>query len=225
VSNESWEFMIENETSLHEPRRRPDEELVAAAKNGELPAMEELLSRYREQVCRMVCRRTGNIEEAEDVVQEAMLRAFVNIGRFRGDARFSSWLGTIAVNVAISMKRKQGRTQWIYIDDPNRSNHERSPWALIDPGPSPEQYLGQKERHKLLLQKFRKLRAKYRLTLKTLVLNESSTEKTAQALGITCAAVKSRLYRARRMLLEVSHRREFLRKGRKDRSVAIASGQ
>jgi RNA polymerase sigma-70 factor (ECF subfamily) len=215
--------MIEDQTGLHEPRR-PDEELVAAAKNGELPAMEELLSRYREQVCRIVCRRTENIEEAEDVVQEAMLRAFMNIGGFRGDARFSSWLATIAVNVAISMKRKQGRTQWIYIDDPNRSNHERSPWDLTDPGPTPEQCFRQKERHKLLLQKFRKLRAKYRIPLIALA-NELSTEETAQALGITCAAVKSRLHRARRMLSETPCRNDFPRQGQGDRFVATASGQ
>lgn len=217
--------MIENQTILREPHRRPDEELVAAAKNGELPAMEELLSRYREQVCRIVCRRTQNIEETEDVVQEAMLRAFVNIGRFRGDARFSSWLATIAVNVAISMKRKQRRTQWMYIDDPNRLNQERSTWALIDPGPSPEQYLHQKERHKLLLQKFRKLRAKYRITLIALALNELSTEEAAQTLGITCAAVRSRLHRARRMLSEAPRRHNSPRQGQKDRSVAMTSGQ
>jgi RNA polymerase sigma-70 factor (ECF subfamily) len=217
--------MIENETSLHEPRRRPDEELIIAAKNGELPAMEELLSRYREQVCRIVCRRTENIEEAEDVVQEAMLRAFVNIGSFRGDARFSSWLTTIAVNVAISTQRKHRRTQWIYIDDPNRLNHERSPWDLTDPGPSPEQYLRQKERNKLLLQKFRKLRAKYRITLIAVAFNELSTEEAAQALGITCAALRSRLHRARQMLSEAPSRHDFLRQGQKDRSVAVASGQ
>jgi RNA polymerase sigma-70 factor (ECF subfamily) len=216
--------MIENQTGLHEPRRRPDEELVAAAKNRELPAMEELLSRYREQVCRIVCRRTENIEEAEDVVQETMLRAFMNIGGFRGDARFSSWLATIAVNVAISMKRKQGRTQWIYIDDPNRPNHERSLWDLTDHGSTPEQCFRQKERHKLLLQKFRKLRAKYRIPLIALA-NELSTEETAQALGITCAAAASRLHRARRMLLDASQENGSLRRKRGGVSVAVALGQ
>jgi len=203
--------MSENETSFHEPRRRPDEELVAAAKNGERPAMEELLSRYREQVCRIVCRRTENIEEAEDVVQEAMLRAFVNIGRFRGDARFSSWLATIAVNVAISMKRKQGRTRWVYIDHLTSLNHERSLWALTDPGPTPEQCFRQKEHHKLLMQKVHKLRAKYRTTLIALTLEELSIEEAAQALGITCAAVKSRLHRARRMLSEAPRRQALSR--------------
>lgn len=217
--------MTENEASLYKPRRRPDEELVAAAKDGELSAMDELLSRYREQVCRIVCRRTENIEEAEDVVQEAMLRAFVNIGRFRGNARFSSWLTTIAVNLSISMKRKQGRTQWIYIDDANRLNHERSLCALIDPGPGPEQCLRQKERHTLLLQKFHKLRAKYRIALIALALDELSTEEAAQALGITCAALRSRLHRARRMLSEEPRRHDFPRQGQKDRSVAMASGR
>jgi RNA polymerase sigma-70 factor (ECF subfamily) len=222
VSNESGDSMTENQTILREQRRRPDEELVAASKNEELLAMEELLSRYREQICCIVCRRTENIEEAEDVIQEAMLRVFVNIGTFRGDARFSSWLAAIAVDVAISMKRKHGHTLWIYIDDPNRLNDERNAWALIDPGPSSEQYLRQKERHILLLQKFR---AKYRITLITLALNELSAEEAAQALRITCAAVRSRLHGAMRMLPEALCRHDFPRQGQKDRSIAMAFGR
>jgi RNA polymerase sigma-70 factor (ECF subfamily) len=137
--------MIENQTSLLKPPRLPDEVLVAAAKNGELSAMEELLSRYRDQVYGVVRRRTDNTEEVEDVVQEVMLRAFVNIGKFRGDARFSSWLITIAINVSISMKRKLGRAQWIYLDDPNAPYYQGSSWILADPRPTPEERFLQKK--------------------------------------------------------------------------------
>lgn len=205
--------MIENQSSLHGTRRRPDEELVAAAKSGELFAMEELLSRYRGQVYGVVRRHTSNTEEAEDVVQEAMLRAFVNIGRFRGEARFCSWLITIATNVSISMKRKLGRAQWIYLDDTNGLNHKCGSWAEADSRPTPEQCFLQKEFRQLLQQKFLKLRPKYRVILRTRTLNELSIEETAQALEITPVAVRSRLHRARRMLLDVPQWHGSPRKG------------
>lgn len=225
VNDESENLMVEDQTGLHVLRHRPDDELVAAAKNGELFAMGELLSRYRDQVYRIVRRRTDNAEEAEDVVQEAMLRAFVNIERFRGDARFCSWLITIATNVSISMKRKLGRTQWIYLDDTNGLNHQCSSWAKADPRPTPEQCFLQKERHLLLQHKFLKLQPKYRVILHARTLNELSIEETAQALGITCAAVRSRLHRARRMLLEVPQQRCSSSRGQKSGSVASALSQ
>lgn len=217
--------MIENQTGLRESPRLPDEVLVAAAKKGESYAIEELLSRYRNQVFGVVRRRAANTEEAEDIVQETMLRAFVNIESFRGDARFSSWLITIAVNVSISMKRKLGRARWIYIDDPNGSNHPCDSWTIADNGPSPEQRYLQKERYRLVQQKFLKLPPKYRVVLRALTFSESSTEETAQALGVTCAAVKSRLHRARWMLLDVPRRHGFLPRERKGGSVVVAPGQ
>jgi RNA polymerase sigma-70 factor, ECF subfamily len=217
--------MSESITSLYEQRRLSDEDLVAAAKNGELSAMDELLSRYREQVYSVVRRRTEYTEEAEDIVQEAMLRAFVNIGRFRGDARFSSWLITIAINIAISMKRKRGRAQWFYLDDPNGPNHPCSSWTVADSRPTPEQCVLQIELCKLLQQKFLKLRPKYRTILRVRALNNSSIEETAQALGITCAAAASRLHRARRMLLDTSQENGYLRRKRGGVSVAVALGQ
>jgi RNA polymerase sigma-70 factor (ECF subfamily) len=217
--------MIENKMDLHAPPYRPDEELVAAAKNGEFCAMEELLSRYRELVCGVVRRRTCNMEEAEDVVQEAMLKAFVNIGRFRGDARFSSWLITIATNVFISMKRKCSRAQWLYLDDPDAASHLDDSFAMADSRPTPEQLFLQKERHWLMQQKILKLRPKYRVILRTRVMKESSIEETARALGITCAAAKSRLFRAMQMLEGTGRGRGFPHSRRKGGFVAIVSGQ
>jgi RNA polymerase sigma-70 factor (ECF subfamily) len=225
VSDESESLMIENQPSLHILPRLPDEILVAAAKKGEPSAIEELLSRYRSHVFGVVRCRAENTEEAEDIVQETMLRAFVNIERFRGDARFSSWLITIATNVSISMKRKLGRVQWIYLDDPNGPYHQDSSRILADHRPTPEQRFLQKEHRKLLQQKILKLSPKYRIILQTHTLHELSIEDTAQALGITCAAARSRLHRARRMLLNVPQVHSSPCRERKSGFVAIAPSQ
>jgi|WetSurMetagenome_2_1015567.scaffolds.fasta_scaffold267042_2 RNA polymerase sigma-70 factor, ECF subfamily len=214
--------MNEEMTNLHSQSRRSNEELVAASKNGELPAMEELFSHYRGQVYGVVRRYTDNIEEAEDVVQEAMLRAFVNIGSFRGNARFSSWLITIARNVAISIKRKHDRAQWFHLDDPS---HQCTSWAVADPRPTPEQCLLQTEHRKLFQQKFLKLRPKYRTILRVRARNKTTIEETAQALGITYAAAASRLHRAKRMLLDTSQENSYLRRKQGGVSVAVTPGQ
>lgn len=193
------------ESSLQESVRRPDQELVAAAKNGDASAMEELLSRYRSQIYNVVRRCTDSTEDAEDAVQEAMLRAFVNIDTFRGDARFSSWLITIAVNASMSMKRRTRPRQWIYLDDPNGPRGLGDPRNLSDTGPTPEQILLKNECRRRLQRNFSKLSHKYQAVLRAQILGELSIEEIARTLKLTPGLVKSRLHHARRKLLDFSN--------------------
>jgi RNA polymerase sigma-70 factor (ECF subfamily) len=180
--------------------RWTDEELIVAAQDGTTSALEELLTRHRSLVYGAVRRLTGNAEEADDVVQETMLRAFVSIGKFRREARFSSWLFAIAINASISMKRKSGRAQWVYLDDKKASCDQGSAWVLSDSRPTPEQECLRQEHSDLLRREVLKLHPQHRFILRACDLGESSIEEIARALGITHGAAKSRLHRARRML-------------------------
>lgn len=201
--------MSKSITRLYEQSRLSDEDLVAAAKNGELSAMDELLSRYREQVCSVVRHRTKYTEEAEDIVQEATLRAFVNIRRFRGESRFSSWLITIANNVLVSMKRKQWHARRIYLEDSGDKNYPCNSSTAADLCPTPEQCCLQKERHKLLQQKALKLRPKYRIILRKRICNRSTIKEIVRDMNIPCGTVKSRLYCATRMLSDAVRVNDF----------------
>lgn len=177
-----------------------DKELVVAAQNGNAAAWEELLTRHRAMVDRMARRYVMNTEDAEDLVQETMLRAFVNIGTFRGEARFSSWLVAIMINAALSSKRKSKHFHWLYLDEIQESEDRKEAWVVPDSRPNPEQECLRRELRLIIRREVSRQDRKYRLIVQSCDLDQSSISETAQALGITYTAVKSRLHRARREL-------------------------
>jgi RNA polymerase sigma-70 factor, ECF subfamily len=184
------------------PRHCSDDELVDAAQKGVSSAFDELLTRYRNQLYRTVQRLAVSADETEDVVQEATLRAFVNIGRFRKEARFSTWLIAIGVNAAICSRRKSSRVHWIYLDQTDETSCEGQTWELQDAHPTPEQECIDRELLEFVQCAMRKLPKPYHSVLQTRNADEVSMRSAARDLGITLAAFKGRLWRARSMLLK-----------------------
>ncbi len=192
-----------------------EDQLVASAQRGCRSAFDELFVRYKRVVYGAARRYADSCDEAEDLVQETMLRAFRNIEKFRGQARFSSWLVAIAVNAGISAKRKAGRAKWVYLDDPRKAKDNGVAFVLADRRATPEQVCIRREHKKLLADKIRQLHPKYRVVLQGMDLAGSSIHITASSLGITDGAAKSRLYRARHMLtdaLQTYTTKKFVRK-------------
>jgi RNA polymerase sigma-70 factor (ECF subfamily) len=177
-----------------------DDELVMAAQNGISGAMSELLQRHKNLLYRTVRRFTVNAEDTEDAVQDAMLRAFVNIGRFRRESRFSSWLISIAINSVLSSKRRSRRAQWIYLDAVDDAHSQRQVSDLQDHRPTPEQKCICRERIEILHNEIQKLPSEYRSVLQARNHDDATIGESADNLGITVAAFKSRLWRARTML-------------------------
>ncbi len=179
-----------------------EDQLVASAQRGYRFAFDELFMRYKGVVYGTARHYADSCDEAEDLVQETMLRAFRNIGKFRGQARFSSWLVAIAVNAGISAKRKAGRAKWVYLDDPRKAENNGVAVVLVDRQATPEQVCIRREHKRLLADKIRQLQPKYRVVLQGMDLAGLSIHTTACSLGITDGAAKSRLYRARHMLTD-----------------------
>jgi RNA polymerase sigma factor (sigma-70 family) len=115
-----------------------DDELVEVAQRGGSAAAGELLSRHQTFLYKSVLRLAESKEEAEDAVQDALLRAYVNIGKFRRDCKFSSWLIAIGINSVLSAKRKSRRATWVYLDDAEEQFSSKTRAALQDHQPSPE---------------------------------------------------------------------------------------
>ena len=174
------------------PQHCSDDELVDAAQRGVSSAFDELLTRYRNQLYRTVKRLAVSADETEDVVQEATLRAFVNIGRFRKEARFSTWLIAIGVNAAICSRRKSSRVHWIYLDQTNETSREGQTWELQDAHPTPEQECIDRELLELVRREMQKLPRPFRCVLQTRNLDEVSMRNGARDLGITLGAFKGR---------------------------------
>jgi RNA polymerase sigma-70 factor (ECF subfamily) len=164
---------------LNNPRHYSDDELVVAAQNGVSPALGLLLTRHRGILYGTVRRMTTTAEEAEDVVQDAMLRACASIGTFRREARFSTWLITIATNSLLSLRRRTSSTQWLYLDDAETPSHQR---------------------RSRVQREMQKLHRSHRSVLETRDIDQESIRDCASELGITTATFKNRLSRARSRL-------------------------
>jgi RNA polymerase sigma-70 factor (ECF subfamily) len=181
---------------------RDDEaSLVAAAKGGSLDAFQELVSRYEAKIYRLAWNITRNKEDAEDAMQDAFLKAFQHLDGFEGGSRFYTWLVRIAVNEAL-MKLRKRRPNQVSLDEPVQSDDDLMPRDLQDWGPSPEQRYARTELNQILTDAIEELDSPYRMAFVLRDVSELSTEETAEALGISVPAVKSRLLRARLKLRE-----------------------
>lgn len=202
----------ESDLSPGDPHRLPssvvreDEHLlVAAAKEGEEQAFEELVNRYESKIFRLTRNITGNQEDAEDAMQEAFLKAYTHLQGFQGDSRFYTWLVRIAANEALMRLRKRRPGQFS-LDEPVQGDSELMPRELEDWRPSPESEYAETEMHQLISDAVDKLEPDYRIVLVLRDVEELSTQDTAEALEISVAAVKSRLLRARLKLREKLNR-------------------
>ncbi|MGD0543622.1 MAG: sigma-70 family RNA polymerase sigma factor [Candidatus Acidiferrales bacterium] len=170
--------------------------LVAAAKAGDISAFETLVSRYERKIFRLAQNITQNREDAEDVMQEAFLKAYEHLSGFQGNSRFYTWLVRIAVNQAL-MKLRKRRPNQVSIDEDVKTGDDLIPREIEDWGPSPEDRYKQSELAGILNSTIADLDPPFRIVFQLRDIEELSTEETAEALGLSVPAVKSRLLRAR----------------------------
>lgn len=184
-----------------------DEEagLVSAARAGDSTAFGELVERNKRRIFRLAQNITRNREDAEDVLQETFVRAFTHLGGFQGDSRFSTWLTRIAINQSL-MKLRKRRADTLALDTRVETEGGSLPREIVDWGPNPEQRYSQQELQEILALALGRLSPALRVVVQLRDIEEFSTEETAQALGISVAAVKSRLSRARLGLREELNR-------------------
>lgn len=180
--------------------RLEDSALVAEAKAGSFAAFEELVSRHERRIYRLGLTITGSPDDAEDVLQETFLKAFVHLQEFREDARFSTWLVRIAVNEGLMLLRRRRDDKWVPVQDPVDEEGAVMPREFADWRPNPEQVYARAELEDLLLRAARSLPAAFRAVFFLRDVEGLSTEETAQVLGVSVGAVKARLFRARMKL-------------------------
>src|SRR5271155_631837 len=184
--------------------------LVAAAKGGDISAFETLVGRYERKIFRLTQNITQNREDAEDAMQEAFLKAYEHLGEFEGNSRFYTWLVRIAVNQAL-MKLRKRRPNVVSLDEEVETGEESVPRDVQDWGPSPEQRFEQTEMSGILQSVIADLDPPFRIVFQLRDIEELSTEETAEALGLSVPAVKSRLLRARLKLRQKLNR--YFRQG------------
>jgi RNA polymerase sigma-70 factor, ECF subfamily len=176
--------------------------LVQAAKKGDLDAFSELVKRYDRNIFRIAQHITHNEEDAQDVVQEAFLKAYQNLDQFQGNSKFYTWLVRIAVNEALMKLRRRRTDKTVSIDEDVETEEGSMPREVADWGPNPEQLYRQSELGDILKKTIQGLPPGFRTVFVLRDVEGLSTEETAEMLGLSIPAVKSRLLRARLQLRE-----------------------
>jgi RNA polymerase sigma-70 factor (ECF subfamily) len=182
------------------PEARDETLIIAAILSGETHAYHDLVRPYEDIVYRMAFRMLKNHGDAEDVAQETFLKAFLKLASFRFNARFSTWLLSIALNEARSRLRLR-ISRAAHYGESSSEQSTMSPLLLArDKGETPLEALEREELRTLLQRAISELPVIYRDVLRMRVLEEHSVKVTAQALTSSEEVVKVRLHRARRML-------------------------
>ena len=177
-----------------------EELLVSAAKSGDAFAFVELSKRHSNKILRQVYRIVKNWQDAEDVLQESLLRAFLHLEDFEERSSFSSWLTRIAINFALmSLRKKRGHIE-IPMEVINDDQGIRYRWEPRDPAESPESHCSRRESEELLEGAIRQLPPTLRQVVQMKLIDGRSGEEVSQTLGISVPAAKSRLARAKTAL-------------------------
>lgn len=177
-----------------------DEELVAAAKRGDEVAFETLVKRHRQTIFLLALRYTRVREDAEDIVQQAFQKAFVHLQEFEGRSSFSTWSTSIAINQALMLLRRRRALREVPIDDYGSDEGTTPALEIADASPDPEASYLQRERTGILSAAIGQLRPGMRRAIELQELGELSIRETARYMGLSEAAVKARVFHARKKI-------------------------
>ena len=180
-----------------------EQTLIRRIRDGEHDLFYELVRPYEGRVYSAALSILRNEHDAEDVSQEAVLKAFKHFRQFRAESRFSTWLIQITVNEARMQIRKQHAHMTEPITDHEDEEGNYMPCDFADWREIPSETLERKEVRQLLTEALAALGEKYREVFVLRDMQHLSIEETAQTLGITTASVKTRLLRARLMLRDL----------------------
>jgi RNA polymerase sigma-70 factor (ECF subfamily) len=175
-----------------------DAVLVAAAKLGDHPAFSELWTRHSNRVFKTAYRITGKREDAEDAMQDTWMKAYLHLNTFDGRAQFVTWLTRIAINSSLMiLRRKRSHPETsMEITDADTRQH----WDIADQAKNVEELYARHERGERLRRAICSLKPSLRSVLEIHQSNDSSLRELAEFAGISVAATKSRLSRAKKTL-------------------------
>jgi RNA polymerase sigma-70 factor (ECF subfamily) len=186
--------------------------LVERARKGDAAAFGSLIRPYEARIFRLAMSITQNREDAEDVLQEAFLKAYEHLEQFQGNSKFYTWIVRIAVNQALMKLRKRKSDRSVSLDEQIDTGEDTVIREIAAWDPDPEQRFSQDEMRSILTEAIDELAPIYRTVFTLRDVDGLSTEETADALELSVPAVKSRLLRARLQLRD-KLTRFFKRKG------------
>src|SRR5882724_3730994 len=190
-------FSVQSDgTAVSDLRAWSEKQLIAAVKSGRRAPFGELCERHMKRVSCVTRRIARNREDAEDAAQECFLNAFVHLKDFDGRSQFATWLTRIAINAALMKLRKDHGAREVRIDEPNPSSEPVAQREFPCDAPDPEESCSLRERKWMVESAIAGLRPRTRNVVE-LFMQEHSVSETAQILGISTGAVKTRMFHAK----------------------------
>ncbi|HPT99365.1 MAG TPA: sigma-70 family RNA polymerase sigma factor [Armatimonadota bacterium] len=178
----------------------PDTLLIQKALAGDTAAFDELVKRHRDHMHRQLYSRCMDTEQIEDTVQETFVQAYRALGQFKGLSAFSTWLYRIAHNICLRKRQQARRAAALSLDEMAESGDVAAPREVPDPSESPEQTLLSRELRDAMDREVANLPDSWKKVFILRDVEDLSTAEVSEALGISEAAVKARLHRARARL-------------------------
>lgn len=183
----------------------PDLPLVQAFQAGDERAFDALVERYQERIFHFVCRSVANRSDAEEIAQEAFVRTYFHLGKFRPNPLFSTWLFRIAVNLCRDHLRRQGSSWAIRTESiANDPRHPEAPREREFPSQAPDPAVAASRREELATveREIERLPPELKAPLILTALEGISHEEAGRLLGVSAKAVEVKVYRARKLLLK-----------------------
>ena len=184
--------------------------LVGRARDGDAAAFGQLVEAYERRVYNLAYRMCGSREDAADLAQESLVRAFKAMRRFREQAQFSTWLYRIVVNVCLDHQRSRMRHPTVSLDEPLAGDDGEIPRQIVADGLDPAAQYELAETQAVVHRAIGRLAADHRAVIIMRDIQGLAYEEIAEVLGIALGTVKSRLNRARMALKDELQRAELL---------------
>jgi len=184
---------------MDDEKRKEDKRLIKLALSGDEKAYESLLNKYRNLVFSIMLKMARNKQEAEDLTQEAFMKAFSSLATFNDEFAFSTWLMKIASNNCIDFLRKR-KLRTYSIHEPVQYKDEKIEIDIPDRDPTPEKTLIQSERSRMIEETIQALPERYRYVIILRHKEEKSYEEIAEIMNLPLGTVKAQIFRAREIL-------------------------
>lgn len=189
-----------------------DWELIQQAVAGDSHAREELFAAHSARIYRTAYSLLRNKEDAEDAMQDSLCNAFTNLGSFKGQSSFSTWLTRIVINSALMIRRKRTRRGEASLDEIVESKPERLRHQVVHAGPNPEEICAINQNREMVSEQIRRLPVRVRAAFQLRALKELSVAESCQSLGVGRATLKARVFRARKQLVSALRQKMLARR-------------
>ncbi|MCQ2560299.1 MAG: sigma-70 family RNA polymerase sigma factor [Clostridia bacterium] len=174
--------------------------LVVQAQAGNTDSFGQLVEIYQNKIYGLCFKLTGNHSDAEDLAQEAFIKAYQKLHTFRQEADFGTWMHRITINLYLNKKKKDSRMELSYIDAPLKTEEGQLEREIADPESDPLREITRKETSSLVHTALNHLKPEHKLVLVLREIEGYSYEEIAQLTESSLGTVKSRMNRARTAL-------------------------